>query len=97
MSSFQIGEKAIYVRQGSPHFGETVTVVGPLKCRRIVEDHLDQSAIGSIFTGYRIRLPSGDELGAEPPWLRKIPPDYDGNTKIAWDDLGIGWMPKELA
>lgn len=91
--TFKVGEVAIYVRPGSPHYGEEVTVTSGLKWR---EGGIDEMTGGEQIPGlrYDIDFPSGPSgcCAARPEWLRKKQQKRDIDQLVSWDSCL--WQPK---
>ena len=97
--TFQVGEIAIYVRPGSPYYGQEVTIIGPLKLRGgpSSHDHItgqpaqrDMKYLISNPVGFN--SPNGKGFSARPENLRKKkPPQRDIDQLVSWDDCV--WRP----
>jgi hypothetical protein len=85
-----MGEIAIFVRPGSPHYGAEVTIVGPLEVRA----RIDGRDFGRHFDAcYLIDGPFGPtpfgqgQWSATPEWLRKRRPPQDWTKLCNLTDL----------
>ncbi len=82
MDKFEIGEVAIYVRPGSPSYGNEVMIIGPLAMRGGGFDYVNKEKMNRCF-GYKIEFGDGDKgpngkgFMAKPEWLRKKPKRQD--------------------
>ena len=91
---FEVGEVAIYVRPGSPYYGEEVTIIRGIHRYLVVNDHLGQN-IGEEIDGYGIQCSWSRAGGASPEWLRKKkPPSREIDQVTTWDKCL--WKPREV-
>ena len=95
MSEFKVGEIAIYVRPGSPHFGREVTIIGPLQIWGGGLDHITGARNPDGIIAYPTDLPpvlKGNVMGAKPEWLKKKQQKRDIDQLVSWSDCL--WQPK---
>ncbi len=94
---FEIGEVAIYVRPGSPHYGREVTVTSGLQTVGGGTDHITGEKVPK-FLGYKIDgIPpvKSEYMCARPEWLRKKkPPRREIDQIVSWEDCL--WKPETL-
>ena len=100
--TFKVGEIAIYVRPGSPFYGQEVTIIGPLELRGgpRSRDHItglpttrDIKYLISYPVGFE---PDGKGFSARPENLRKKkPPQRDIDQIVSWDDCV--WRPERVS
>lgn len=94
---FEVGEVAIYVRNGSVTYGDEVTVVGALKPR--LHYDVDGKPLGIVET-YAIANAgwgtpdAAQQWGAEPHELKKKRPPKESLGK--WEEIerDLGWSPR---
>ncbi len=89
---FEIGEVAIYVRPGSPYYGQEVEILGGLTRYEPTQDHLGLEA--APYVGYQISSLIGDDwvMVSRPEWLRKKkPPRREMDQIVSWEDCA--WRP----
>jgi hypothetical protein len=86
---FEVGEIAIYVRPGSPHFGEEVQILGPPRMWGIGYDALYNcdSEPGMKYEIDFIISPNQKTIVARPEWLKKKPKPRAIDEKVSWDYL----------
>ena len=95
MNTFAIGEVAIYVRPGSPHFGTEVTILyGP--CRFTNSLDYRTGRIGELFIGYcvssgEVDLRGKDEWAVKTENLKKKQHKRPMDEKVSWDECL--WKP----
>jgi len=92
---FEVGEVAIYVRPGSKSYGQEVTILSPLRLRRLwnregtsfrlVEAH--EVKFGEQTIGV-----NGHPFGAVPEELRKKPPKVTPREQVGEWEL-CPWQP----
>ena len=94
MDKFSIGEIVIYVRPGSPYYGEEVVITRGIHRYPVSSDHLGQTA-GSMQDGYGIKCSWVTPCAARPEWLRKKkPPSREIDQVTTWDKCA--WSPREV-
>ena len=94
---FEIGEVAIYVRPGSPYYGDEVTILSGLQQHSGGSDLVTGiSYVKYQHPGYVIRHPEVIGKGfADPAWLRKKkPPSREIDQVTSWDKCA--WRPREV-
>lgn len=97
MSDFKIGEVVVYVRPGSPHFGQETTIIGNWVDGAGIDHITGQPYRGTGRPCFAISLdhPSGGKLWALPEWLqKKRPPQREQDQIVSWDDCL--WKPKDV-
>lgn len=98
MSRFSIGEVAIYVRPGSPAYGQEVTVLSELHPIGSGFDYSTGAIPSNDLLVYEISdLTPGFSLGkqvARPEWLSKKKTIREIDQVTTWDKCA--WRPKEL-
>lgn len=101
VDTFKIGEVAILIRAGSPHYGMECEVVEGLAWRGGGYDHTTggKSDYGIKYC-ISINGINGKMFVAKPEWLRKKQQkrdiDQDIDQLVSWDDFqkATGWAPK---
>jgi hypothetical protein len=87
---FEVGEIAIYVRPGSPHFGEEVRIESNLEyfCGGVdyLTGELPEDGYEYEFTMIGL-LPGIYPWTARPEWLKKKPKPRAIDEKVSWDYL----------
>lgn len=95
---FEIGEAAIYVRPGSPFYGQECTVIDIERSDDFGAgfDHTTGQMSYHGYLPYQVSVKvNGSFLWAKAEWLRKKkPPQREMDRKVAWDDCA--WRPKAL-
>jgi len=100
VSEFAIGEVAIYVRSGSPHYGEEVTILSTLIWWP--PGGTDHMGVEANLGGYAYEITPLEAIPgpwiARSSWLKKKDNPKTGrecDRVVSWDDCA--WKPKELA
>jgi hypothetical protein len=87
---FKIGEKALYVREGSKYYGTEVTVMTDLeylKCNDKLTGESMEAWVYQVDGPSWGKPPTSAGWSAQQEWLKKIPPKKDWNKICTLDNI----------
>ena len=96
---FEIGEVAIYVKPGSPHYGKECVVISNLmrSATRLFDHVTGETNPNAGYLGYQIECEwrgNWPRFWARPEWLRKKKPRRELDQIVKWADCH--WRPRKV-